>query len=189
MVLPATNRRDFLKTGLIGLGSVMMLPSCLKNYTPWQFFTGDEAACMVAICEQIIPADAHGPGATYAGVIFYIDKQLDGVFTHDQKDYRKGLAALQQSALEIHGNKFETLEFDLQTSFLQMMEKNRLPGDQWNDLVTQSALFSKMIDHTMQGFYGSPRHGGNRHYISYQLMKLDYPYIVGQNRYRDLQRK
>lgn len=189
MVLPATNRRDFLKTGLLGLGSVMMLPSCLKNYTPWQFFTEDEALCMGAICEQIIPADVHGPGATYAGVIFYIDKQLDEIFTADQQDYRKGLAAIQQSAHALHGKKFELLEFDVQTRFLAQMEANKLPGEHWEGIVAPSALFTKMIDHSMQGFYGSPRHGGNRNYISYKLMELDYPYIVGQNRYRELKRK
>jgi gluconate 2-dehydrogenase gamma chain len=35
----------------------------------------------------------------------------------------------------------------------------------------------------MQGFYGSPRHGGNRDYVSYKMMKLDYPHVIGQNRY------
>jgi gluconate 2-dehydrogenase gamma chain len=185
MVLPTTNRRDFLKTSFFGMGSVMMLPSCLKNYAPWQFFTESEAACMAAICEQIIPADEHGPGATYAGVIFYIDKQLDEIFTGDQQHYRDGLAAIQQSAVAMHGKEFEALEFDVQTRFLEQMESNTLTGAHWKEIIPQSSLFSKMIDHSMQGFYGSPRHGGNRNYISYKLMKLDYPYIVGQNRYRD----
>jgi hypothetical protein len=35
----------------------------------------------------------------------------------------------------------------------------------------------------MQGFYGSPRHGGNSNYVSYKMMKLDYPHVMGQNRY------
>ena len=185
MVIPATSRRDFLKTSFLGMGSVMMLPSCLKNYTPWQFFSEEEAVCMEAICEQIIPADAHGPGARYAGVIFYIDKQLDEVFTGDQQHYRDGLAAIQQSAMSMHRLPFEALEFDQQTRFLEQMESNTLPGAHWSDRLPQSSLFSKMIDHSMQGFYGSPRHGGNRNYISYKIMNLDYPYIVGQNRYRD----
>ncbi|MFC2091007.1 hypothetical protein ACFLT1_09565, partial [Bacteroidota bacterium] len=63
---------------------------------------------------------------------------------------------------------------------------NALPASIWEGLVNQSSLFRRMIQHTMQGFYGSPRHGGNKNYISYKLMKLEYPYIVGQNRYREL---
>ena len=35
----------------------------------------------------------------------------------------------------------------------------------------------------MQGFYGSPRHGGNKDYASYRMLGLDYPNIIGQNRY------
>jgi gluconate 2-dehydrogenase gamma chain len=184
-----TNRRGFLKTGIFGFGGAMMLPSCLKNYTPWQFFTPEEAFCMTAICEQIIPTDENGPGATYAGVIFYIDKQLDEVFTWDQEDYKVGLKAIQESSMELHGRKFEELEFDEQTSFLEMMEGNKLPSEAWKGIVQQGSLFRKMISHSMQGFYGSPRHGGNKNYISYKLMKLDYPYIVGQNRYRELSSK
>jgi len=36
----------------------------------------------------------------------------------------------------------------------------------------------------MQGFYGSPRHGGNKNNVSYKMMRLDYPVIIGQNRYK-----
>ena len=35
----------------------------------------------------------------------------------------------------------------------------------------------------MQGFYGSPRHGGNKDYVSYRMLGLEYPDIIGQNRY------
>ena len=35
----------------------------------------------------------------------------------------------------------------------------------------------------MQGFYGSPRHGGNRNYVSYKMLGLEYPRVIGQNRY------
>lgn len=184
-----SNRRDFLKTGVFGIGGVFMLPSCLKDYTPWQFFTREEALCMTAVCEQIIPADENGPGATFAGVIFYIDKQLDEVFTWDQEDYKAGIPALQQCAKQLHGKNFEELDFDVQTDFLQQMEQNTLPSEPWEGIINQGSLFRKMIDHTMQGFYGSPRHGGNKNYISYKLMKIDYPYVVGQNRYRELSSK
>lgn len=181
-----SNRRNFLKTSVFGIGGVLMLPSCLKDYTPWQFFSQEEALCMAAICEQIIPADGNGPGATYAGVIYYIDKQLDEVFTWNQEDYRTGIIAIQKCAGELHGAKFEDLEFDIQTAFLEKMEANQLPIEHWKDIVNQGSLFRTMIQHSMQGFYGSPRHGGNKNYISYKMMKLDYPYIVGQNRYREL---
>ena len=36
-------------------------------------------------------------------------------------------------------------------------------------------FFELVRDHSMQAYYGSPIHGGNRNKISYKMMKLDYP--------------
>jgi gluconate 2-dehydrogenase gamma chain len=177
------NRREFLKTGLLSFAGVIMLPSCLKDYTPFRFFTVEEAAIMSAICEQIIPADENGPGATQAGVIYYIDRQLSEVFIKDQETYRKGLAALEASCRSLYDKSFTDLSGEEQLQTLQLMEANNLPGEYWTQN-SSSGLFSTMVRHSMQGFYGPPRHGGNKNYISYKIIHLDYPYIVGQNRYR-----
>lgn len=177
-------RREFLKTGLLGFAGVTLLPSCLKNYTPFRFFTIQEAALMSAICEQIIPADKNGPGATQAGVIYYIDKQLDEVFHGDQQSYRKGLAALGESCQNLTGKAFTDLDPEEQLNILKKMEAEEFVEDYWKQK-SSAQLFSTMVKHSMQGFYGPPRHGGNKNYISYKLMQLDYPYVVGQNRYRE----
>ncbi|MEX2369752.1 MAG: gluconate 2-dehydrogenase subunit 3 family protein [Bacteroidales bacterium] len=182
MIPISSDRRDFLKTSIFGISGVFMLPSCLKDYTPWQFFTEKEAVCITAICEQIIPTDEYGPGATYAGVVFYMDKQLAEIFTRDQEDYRAGIKAIQKSAQMVHGEKFEALDFDIQTNFLLNMEAGELPNEPWELIISQKSLFRKITEHSMQGFYGAPRHGGNKNYISYTLMDLDYPYIAGKKR-------
>ena len=177
------NRREFIRNGLLSFAGVIMLPSCLKDYKPFRFFTVEEASLMSAICEQIIPADENGPGATRAGVIYYIDKQLSEVFLKDQEAYRKGLAALEESCRSLYGKSFTELSGGEQLQTLQTMEGNGLPGEYWKQNPS-SGIFSTMVSHTMQGFYGPPRHGGNKNYISYRMIRLDYPYIVGQNRYR-----
>ncbi len=176
-------RREFLKTGLLSFAGVIMLPSCLKNYSPFRFFTPEEATLMMAICEHIIPADENGPGATQAGVMYYIDKQLSEVFIKDQKAYRDGLVALDRSCRSLYGKGFTDLPGSEQLQTLQKMERNELPGEFWKQ-TSSSGLLSTMVRHTMQGFYGPPRHGGNKNYISYRMIRLDYPYITGQNRYR-----
>lgn len=186
MTINVTGRRDFLKSGILGMGGLLLLPSCLKNYNAWQFLTEEEARCLSAVCEQIIPTDEYGPGAASAGVVFYIDKQLNEVFRDEQEDYRNGISLMQKSANQLHGMNFEDLGIDQQKRFLEQMEQGENTSLSAEQNGEQSAFFRKMVQHTMQGFYGSPRHGGNRNYISYRLMKLDYPYIVGQNRYRDL---
>ena len=177
------NRNEFIRIALAGAGNLILLPSCVRSINPYRFFTVDEAKCVIALSEQIIPADDEWPGATYAGVINYIDKQLVEVFIEDQSKYREGILALQLTCQQMIGKAFEELEFDVQTEFLYKIEKNEVNGDAWHDY-KPSDFFGMIISHTMQGFYSSPRHGGNRNYLSYRMLDLDYPLIVGQNRYR-----
>ena len=179
------NRRNFLKTGVAGFGSIMLMPSCFNQSNSWLFFTDDEALAVLALCEQIIPVDDHGGGATEAGVIHYIDRQLVAVFDYDQVIYQTGLAALQSSSLDLNGKRFEDLDQETQYTFLAKLENGTLPGDHWEDL-DQKRFFNLVIRHTMQGFYGSPRHGGNKNYMSYKMMGLDFPLVVGRNHYEHL---
>lgn len=179
------NRRSFLKKGVAGFGSILLIPSCLQKTSTWHFFSNEEAKCVIALCEQIIPEDEHGGGATEAGVIHYIDRQLIAVFHYDQVIYQQGISALQASCLEMHGRRFETLDFDTQQKFLITLEAGELPAIHWGDL-HQSRFFNLLIRHSMQGFYGSPRHGGNKNYMSYQMMGLDFPLVVGRNHYKQL---
>ncbi len=179
------DRRTFLRTGMAGFGSILLMPSCLQPKGPYQFFTPEEADCLMAICEQVVPADEWGGGATEAGVIRYIDRQLVAVFHYHQVVYQRGIAAIQATSLEESGKRFEELEYPIQHQLLTRIEEGDLPGDLWTD-VDPSVFFRLVIDHTMQGFYGSPRHGGNRDYMSYRMMKIDYPLVVGRNHYRHL---
>ena len=178
------NRRDFIKSSAVGLGGIILFPACVYEKTPYRFFTQLEADCVIALTDQIIPEDEFGPGAVYANVVNYIDKQLMEVFTYDQKNYRSGIEILQRSCENTYGKRFEKLEFKDQTEILTAMDNDDFKKENWRD-IKASDFFNMVINHTMQGFYGSPRHGGNKDYISYQLLDLEYPLIIGQNRYRD----
>jgi gluconate 2-dehydrogenase gamma chain len=175
------SRRNFLKSTGLAIGGTLILPACYYEPAPFRFFTQAEADCLIAICECIIPAD-DTPGATEAGVIYYIDKQIVGPFKKYQKTYRDGLAALQKDCLFTQHERFEILSPERQVKFLEMIEENHADLQTWDSLIP-SAFFNLVINHTMQGFYGAPRHGGNRNYVSYRILGLGYPQIVGQNRY------
>jgi gluconate 2-dehydrogenase gamma chain len=82
------------------------------------------------------------PGAREAGVIQYIDRQLTRKFRDQQKTYRDALAALPDSPDE------------------QMLLK------------TQKPFFDLVVTHAMQGFYGNPRHGGNREFASWRMLGI-----------------
>ena len=57
---------------------------------PLRFFTAAEARVVAAACERIFPSDQSGPGATEAGVVIYIDRQLAGPYGRDKYRYTKG---------------------------------------------------------------------------------------------------
>lgn len=176
------NRRVFIKSAGLAFGSVLLFPSCLKQNSIYRFFTPEEAQCIIAVCEQIIPKD-QSPGATDAGVIYYIDRQLSGVFHYNQETYRNGIKNLQEYCNKKYGKLFGNLIPDDQNKLLKMLELNQLSKAEWSQ-GQSSDFFNLILSHTMQGFYGSPIHGGNKDYMSFEMLRIDYPLVIGQNRYR-----
>jgi gluconate 2-dehydrogenase gamma chain len=71
------------------------------------------------------------------------------------------------------------LAFGEQTSLLESLEKDEVPAGIWAD-EPASAFFDLIRSHCLQGYYGNPRHGGNRDYVSYRMIGLDYPQILGR---------
>lgn len=180
-------RRHFLQFAALGYGSLLFQPACTspKKAYGCHFFTQKEKSLTEAIIDQIIPPD-EWPGAKAAGVLNYIDKQLDGPFLRHQEKYRIGLAAISVLSLQMFTKPFEEVAWDNQTEFLVQMEAGKLSliskSNNWQKGDDKS-FFEMIRLHTMQGYYGSPRHGGNKNYVSYRMIGLDYPFIVGQNRY------
>lgn len=185
---PPVSRRTALKVGLVGLvgaavgtGSTALLGRLSRaTPSPYRFFTAAEAGLLIDICEQLIPGD-DTPGATETGAIHYIDRQLCGVFKRHQAAYRRGLESFHQTCLQEHGQPFQALPADKKVALLRAIESGRVPKELWAGPSPQ-AFFNLALAHTMQSFYGSPRHGGNRGYASYRMLGLDYPPIVGRNR-------
>lgn len=180
------SRREFVRHVTGGTVAVLISfnTSCRNKISRWRFLNEEEIALLDAIVEQIIPTDDF-PGGKWANVSNFIDKQLDSYYRKHQVAYREGLAAFEKSVIEMSGKKFEDLLFDQQTALLEKMEAGKLTGDYWKDH-SQGNFFDLIRQHSLQGFYGSPLHGGNREYISYRMLGLDYPNVIGQNRYNDL---
>lgn len=172
-----------MKTVVLGL-SVAAFPTALHAAAPrrWRFLSEAEAILVDAITEQIIPAD-QDPGAREVGVVNFIDKQLAGRYRRHQQAYRVGLCGVDETSRAMFARKFDDLTPAQQIGVLQSLESGKVTGVAWRQ--QSAAVFFKLIrDHTMQGFYGSPSHGGNRGYASYRMLRLDYPQIIGRNRPR-----
>jgi len=181
-VLSRITRREFIKlAGLIAAG-LSFLSGCVTLRRPdKKLLSDDEANLLEAIAEQIIPTD-EWPGGRDAGVVNFIEKQLSGPYRRFQEDYRKGLAAITRTCLEKYQRKFEDLSWDQQTIILKQMESGSLADGPWKNGFSQR-FFELLRSHSLQGYYGSPRHGGNKNYISYKMIGLDEFQVIGQNRY------
>lgn len=174
------SRRKFIKLAVSVAASGSAI-SCAGTISPWRFLSGEEAQIVEAICGQIIPAD-QDPGAAQAGVVNFIDLQLVGHLRRHQKAYREGLAGVNQTSLARFGKKFVDLPAPQQTEVLTALDKNEAPGEIWQQRSAKE-FFDLVVSHTMQGFYGDPRHGGNRDRASWRMVGLSYPPIRGRLRY------
>lgn len=173
-------RRKFLHVAAAAAAAGPAI-SCGGPRSPWRFFTAAEAATVAAICEQFIPAD-RDPGASWAGTVNYIDRQLGRRFREFQKDYREGIAAVDRTAQTLHGQRFVELSQSRQTELLAALERNEAPAGTWTR-VQPRQFFELVLAHTMQGYYGSPRHGGNRDAVSWKMLGVPDPPVRGRPHY------
>ncbi len=143
-----------------------LLTATLPLYAaaPLGYLSKGEAAVVEALCEAIIPAD-QDPGAKEAGVLYYIDKQLQGALARNAALYRECIPLLARKCKEETGKEFIEMSVRERTEWLQKLEGGG-PS-------RVSAFFLTVIEHTMQGFYGSPKHGGNRDMASWRMLKIE----------------
>jgi gluconate 2-dehydrogenase gamma chain len=171
------SRRKFIQIAVSAAAAAPAI-SCSKATNPWRFLTVEEAQTLEALCGQIVPAD-QDPGAVQAGAVNYIDRQLVGHLKRHQKAYREGLVGVDQSSLALGGGKFRELSAEKQLAVLQALEKGEAPGEVWKRR-SSKAFLALLVDHTMQGFYGDPRHGGNRDGVSWKMLDVPYPPVRGR---------
>ena len=172
-------RRTFIKNLGLLYGSLLFLPACSTK--PVALLNAEEVDCLNALCNQMIPDDEHS-GAVKAGVVNFIEKQLGSHLNYCKNNYHNGITSLQAYCQSRFGKKFEQLPSDQQIRVMQEMEENKLTGNEWKE-IQAGAFFAMVLKHCMMGFYGAPRHGGNKDYASYRMLRLDVPLIIGQNRY------
>ena len=150
-----------------------------KIRVPLRFFDTRQALVVSAAAARIFPSDESGPGATEGGVIIYIDRQLAGPYGRDRyrytqppfedgvpeqgyqgratprEVYRKGLALL--------GEDFDRMTPTAQDDRLRQIETTH--------------FFRLLRQHTIEGMFCDPMHGGNADLIGWQLIGYPGPYM------------
>ena len=145
------------------VGLKMTGDSDYRGQTMPAIFDPHQRATLEAATGRIIPAD-RDPGALEAGVIDYIENTLATYEAEHAPLYVDGIQELDRLAGERFGcAAFVSLQPEQQDQILTLLEKQRSP------------FFSLLLEHTMQGFYGDPRHGGNRNRVGWKVIGFPGP--------------
>ncbi len=162
-------RRQFVAAG--ALGSAALAIGCRnRNNGNWEYLSDDQARTLAAICDQIIPADDF-PSASQAGVLTYIDRQLMRHYKRHRDAYRHGLDEAESLSRDRFRQGLDRISSEQQFEIVNALsEKDRI-------------FFDLVRNHTLEGYYGSPRHGGNRDAVSWRMLGLAEPPVRGRAQY------
>lgn len=163
---PITRRQFLAAAALAGAG----LAAGCRERSPWQALSAHEAQTLAALCDQIIPADDY-PSASQAGVVTYIDHQLTRHYKRHRAAYAAGLEQADRLSASEFGVGLAASSPAQQTAIAHALEQKN------------GKFFEMVRAHTFEGYYGSPRHGGNRDAASWRMLGLDEPPIRGRATY------
>lgn len=178
-------RREFIELSANSLGGLLIYslagaPLVVnaqegKVRVALRFFTRQEAKVIVAACERIFPADASGPGATQAGVMVYIDRQLAGPYGTDKYRYTKPpfVASLPGHGYQGRENPRETYRAGIAQLGSDFVALDAAKQDARLEAIEKTHFFQLLRQHTIEGMFCDPMHGGNAGLIGWQM--LGYP--------------
>lgn len=172
----AASRRDFLKAGTAAATATAV--ACGGGTSRFRVLSEAEALTLAAACDQIVPKD-EDPGASEAGVVAFIDRQLATRAKRDLARWRAGLRGLDASARRRFGVAFAEAALDDQTALLTDLERGVAEAADWGG-IAPAAFFRLLREHTMMGFYGDPRHGGNKERASWRMLGVPDPPVRGR---------
>lgn len=172
MATSESSRRAFLKSAGSAAGTSLILLSLPALFTartsanaaqaaraPFTTLGADEAAEFEAIAARIIPTD-DTPGATEAGVIYFMDNVLGTSRSETLAPMRQGLAELRASARSTYqASAFHQLESAQQDALLTAIET--------------TPFFNTMRYLTIAGMFTLPEYGGNRDGIGWKLIGFE----------------
>lgn len=140
---------------------------------PLRALSAHEADLLDCIAALLIPSDQHGPGATEALAVRYIDRALAGALSEQRAAYRLGLDALERYARQTRGAPFLELSETRQISLLIDIETGAAAGANVGFDGNSAAFFALVRGHVWQGTFGDPCYGGNEGFVGWD--SVGYP--------------
>jgi gluconate 2-dehydrogenase gamma chain len=96
---------------------------------------------------------------------------LTGPYRRHRKAYNSGLENAEKLSLSRFAVGLARASGEQQLEIARAIEQQ------------DPVFFDLVRRHTLQGFYGSPRHGGNRDAVSWRMLGLDEPPLRGRAQY------
>lgn len=180
-------RRNFLAISAGALGGGVVVYSFQQSafrvadrdqllHVPLRFFDSTQALIVGAAVSRIFPSDELGPGAKEAGVIMYIDRHLAGPYGFDRHRYTQG--PFENGAVELgYQGKASPREIYVE-GLRDLAGFDRLePAQQDKALqaIESSLFFSLLRQHTIEGMFCDPVHGGNADMLGWRLVGFPGP--------------
>jgi gluconate 2-dehydrogenase gamma chain len=153
-----------------------------------------DRATLAAAFDRLIPADAHGPSATEAGCLHFIDDQLAGDYgagkslylakpldpaneaaimgspqflATPRERYRTGIQALEVYARAKHNAAFASLSAEQIDAILTGMENGSIS---FGGGVDARAFFELMLQNVREGYLADPLYGGNKDMVGWKMI-------------------
>ena len=179
-------RREFITIPVLAVSSTM-LASLMREArrlrivgdelrVPLRFFTEREARVVAAAGERIFPSDATGPGASNAGVVIYIDRQLAGPYGRDK--YRYVAPPFVESVPE-HGYQGSKTPREIYRAGCRALgdfaDLSGAEQDARLEAIEKTRFFTLLRSHTIEGMFCDPIHGGNADLTGWTLIGFPGP--------------
>jgi len=179
-------RREFISLPAQALGGALLFALAGEKLklraqdgavrVPLRFFTEAEAKVVAAACARIFPTDASGPGATEAGIVIYIDRQLAGPYGRDKFRYTQGPF---ETSVPEHGYQGKESPRELYRAGVAMLagfaELEPAQQDEKLRIMEKSVFFRLLRAHTIEGMFCDPMHGGNAGLVGWRMIGFPGP--------------
>jgi gluconate 2-dehydrogenase gamma chain len=156
------------------------------------FFNEAEASFVERAIDRLIPPDPEWPGAVWAGVLVYIDRQLasaygagghmylNGPWAPDAPPeqgyqlryspaelYRIGVEETRAWVRDLHGGReFWEIGEPMMDEALHALETGQAPLPS----LPSAVFFETLLANTIEGFFADPAYGGNRDAVGWRMV-------------------
>lgn len=155
----------------------------MLDFSRYTSLRADEYAALEKVVDILFPGEPDGIGAVNAGVLTYIDRLLAGRGSYLKDTYRAGIQWLHDKASGEGAKRFDDLDRGRQAEIVDELMSRGLPSLPLDPPASPGGaevLFMTAVwQHTREGLFGDPRHGGNRDGMIWKWLGYNGPQLNG----------